>query len=117
MTQSPSRPCDATPFAMTETVPGMSLLAARSLCPPRANKPKSLLNLLENTLLELPLNLLALVIRTRLAVQSHQGTKVELGGLEQLDLSDVDLLGGVSAHRKFPMAVKMRGFRLTFWRG
>ena len=96
---------------MTETVPGMSLLAARSLCPPRANKPKSLLNLLENTLL------LALVIRTRLAVQSHQGTKVELGGLEQLDLSDVDLLSGVSAHRNFPMAVKMRGFRLTFWRG
>jgi hypothetical protein len=29
MTQSPSRRCDATPFAMTETMPGMSLLAAR----------------------------------------------------------------------------------------
>lgn len=49
------------------------------------------LNLLQNTLLELPLDLLSLVVRGRLAVQSHQATKVELGGLQQLNLADVDL--------------------------
>ena len=70
----------------------MSLLAARPLLPtPRQPAKISLLNLLQDTLLELPLNLLALVVGTRLAVQSHQGTKVELGSLEQLNLSDVDL--------------------------
>lgn len=70
----------------------MSLLAARPLLPtPRQPAKIILLNLLQDTLLELPLNLLALVISARLAVQSHQGTKVELGGLEQLNLSDVDL--------------------------
>jgi hypothetical protein len=49
------------------------------------------LNLLKNNLLELPLDLLALVIRTRLAVESHQSSEVELGLLQQLDLADVDL--------------------------
>ena len=58
---------------------------------PRQPAKISLLNLLQDTLLELPLNLLALVVGARLAVQSHQGTKVELGSLEQLNLSDVDL--------------------------
>lgn len=58
------------------------------------------LNLLKHTLLELPLNLLALVVRTRLAVESHEGTKVELGCLQQLDLTDVDLVLSVLAHVK-----------------
>lgn len=49
------------------------------------------LDLLQNTLLELPLDLLSLIVRTRLAVQSHQSTKIELGCLEKLDLADVDL--------------------------
>lgn len=49
------------------------------------------LHLLKNTLLELPLNLLALLVRGRLAVESHQGAEVELGLLEQLDLADVNL--------------------------
>lgn len=76
----------------------MSLLAARPLLPtPRQPAKIILLNLLQDTLLELPLNLLALVISARLAVQSHQGTKVELGGLEQLNLSDVDVLERVDA--------------------
>jgi len=48
-------------------------------------------DLLQNTLLELPLNLLALVVSARLAVEGHQGTQVELGGLQQLNLADVDL--------------------------
>jgi hypothetical protein len=50
-----------------------------------------LLDLLQHTLLELPLNLLALVIRTRLAVQRHQSTQVELGSLQQLNLANVNL--------------------------
>jgi hypothetical protein len=49
------------------------------------------LNLLENNLLELPLNLLALVVRCRLAVEGHEGAEVELGRLQQLDLADVYL--------------------------
>lgn len=49
------------------------------------------LYVLENLLTELPLNLLALLIRARLAVESHQSTEVELGRLEELDLADVDL--------------------------
>lgn len=75
---------------MTETMPGMSLLATRPYAFP-APSSQCLLNLLKNTLLELPLNLLALVVRTRLAVESHQGSEVELGLLQQLDLADVDL--------------------------
>ena len=34
---------------------------------------------------------MALLIRARLAVQGHEGTEVELGLLEELDLADVDL--------------------------
>lgn len=49
------------------------------------------LYLLEDTLLELPLNLLAVLVGGRLAVQRHQGTKVELGLLEQLNLADMHL--------------------------
>ena len=49
------------------------------------------LHLLQNTLLELPLNLLALLVGGGLAVESHQGAEVELGLLEQLDLADVNL--------------------------
>lgn len=49
------------------------------------------LNVLKDLLLELPLNLLALVVGGGLAVQSKESTEVELGGLEELDLTDVDL--------------------------
>jgi hypothetical protein len=49
------------------------------------------LNVLKNRLLELALNLLASVILVRLAVETEEGTKVELGCLEELDLSYVDL--------------------------
>lgn len=49
------------------------------------------LNLLENALLELPLNLLALLVCRRLAVQGQEATKVELGLLQQLNLADVHL--------------------------
>ena len=48
-------------------------------------------NLVQNALLELPLNLLALLVRGRLAVESQETAEVELGGLQQLDLADVDL--------------------------
>ena len=49
------------------------------------------LNLLEHTLLELPLHLLTILVRRGLAVQVHESTQVELGRLEELDLADVDL--------------------------
>lgn len=49
------------------------------------------LYLLKDSLLELTLNLLARVVLARLAVETKEGTKVELGCLEELDLSDVDL--------------------------
>lgn len=49
------------------------------------------LNSLKDLLLELSLNLLALVIRRRLSVQVQQSTQVELGGLEELHLANVDL--------------------------
>lgn len=49
------------------------------------------LNSLKHPLLELPLNLLSILVCCRLAVQSHEGTEVELGGLQELDLADVNL--------------------------
>lgn len=49
------------------------------------------LNSLQDLLLELTLHLLALVISCGLAVESQEGTQVELGGLEQLNLANVDL--------------------------
>lgn len=49
------------------------------------------LNGLQNGLLELPLDLLALVISGRLAVEGQEGAQVELGLLEQLNLANVDL--------------------------
>lgn len=61
--------------------------------------PEDHLDLLKNALLELPLDLLTLLVRRRLAVQVHQGTQVELGRLEELDLADVDLQGIVLAIR------------------
>ena len=58
---------------------------------PSAFPKTSPLYVLEDLLTELALNLLALLIRARLAVESHQRTQVELGRLEELDLADVDL--------------------------
>jgi len=55
------------------------------------------LNSLKDLLLELPLHLLALVISCGLAVESQEGTQVELGRLEQLHLANVDILQGVDA--------------------
>lgn len=55
------------------------------------------LNVLQNTLLELSLDLLTLLVGARLAVESHQSTEVELGRLQQLDLADVNVLQGVDA--------------------
>lgn len=49
------------------------------------------LNSLKDCLLELPLHLLALVVSCGLAVESQEGTQVKLGGLEQLNLANVDL--------------------------
>ena len=49
------------------------------------------LHLLQDTLLELTLHLLALLIRGRLAVEGEQSTELELGLLQQLNLADVDL--------------------------
>lgn len=51
----------------------------------------SYLDLLEHTLLELPLNLLTILVCRRLAVQCQETTQVELGRLEELDLANVDL--------------------------
>jgi len=47
---------------------------------------------LKNRLLEVPLDLLTLVVSARLAVEGHERTEVELGRLEELDLADVNLL-------------------------
>jgi hypothetical protein len=55
------------------------------------------LNLIKDSLLELTLNLLARVVLARLAVETEEGTKVELGCLEELDLSDVNVLERVDA--------------------
>jgi hypothetical protein len=49
------------------------------------------LNALKDLLLEFPLNLVALVIGGRLAVKVQESAEVELGGLQELDLADVDL--------------------------
>lgn len=48
-------------------------------------------DVLKNLFLELPLNLLALVISRRFPVEVQQGTKIKLRGLEELDFADVDL--------------------------
>ena len=68
---------------------------------------------LENRLLELPLNLLALVVGARLAVECHQSTEVELGRLEELDLANVNLLF-VSLP---PCDSRDAREKPTFWRG
>lgn len=47
---------------------------------------------LEDLLLELPFNLVALVISRRFPMQVQQGTKVKLRGLEEFDLADMNLL-------------------------
>lgn len=48
-------------------------------------------NTLQDGLLEFPLHLVALVIGCGFSVQVQESTEVELGGLEELDLADVDL--------------------------
>lgn len=53
--------------------------------------PSDPLHLLKDTLLELTLHLLALLVRSRLAVESQERAQVELGLLQQLDLADVNL--------------------------
>jgi len=55
------------------------------------------LHALEDSLLELALNLLAGLVGVGLAVEVEESTKVELGGLEELDLADVDVLERVDA--------------------
>ena len=72
----------------------------------------SRLDILEHTLLKLALDLLTLVVGPRLAVQSHEGTEVELGCLQQLDLADVDLCCVRYAFKR-----QYRGRKLTFCRG
>lgn len=49
------------------------------------------LHALQNLLLELTLHLLARLVGVGLAVEVEEGTKVELGLLEDLDLADMDL--------------------------
>lgn len=51
----------------------------------------SRLHRLKNGLLELTLDLLARLVGGGLAVEREQVAEVELGGLEELDLADVDL--------------------------
>ena len=54
-----------------------------------------ILDLLQDGLLELPLNLLTRLVSSRLAVQTEESTEVELGCLEKLDLADVYLIKSV----------------------
>lgn len=49
------------------------------------------LYLIQHLLLELPLNLLTMLICVRLAVEVKKSAKVELGCLQELDFADVDL--------------------------
>lgn len=75
------------------------------------------LYLLEDALLEFTLDLLAVLVGGRLAVQRHQGTQVELGRLEQLDLADVHLFDHVSEPGS-TAGRPMHGEEThTFWRG
>ena len=69
------------------------------------------LNILKNRLLELALDLLARVVGARLAVQTKESTKVELGRLQELDLADVNLGYISNRHVRFPFCIH------TFWRG
>jgi len=55
------------------------------------------LHLSQNSLLELSLDLLSLLISVGLAVEVEESTEVELWCLQQLDLSDVDVLEWVDA--------------------
>jgi hypothetical protein len=60
---------------------------------------------LKNLFLELPLNLLALVISRRFPVEVQQGTEIKLRGLKELDLADMDVLQGInSLSRLFNLA-------------
>ena len=49
------------------------------------------LDVLQNLLLEFPLDLLSLLVGIRLAVEVKESSKVELWCLEELDFADVDL--------------------------
>lgn len=85
------------------------------------------LHLFQDTLLELPLHLLARLVRGRLAVEGEQAAQVELRLLQQLDLADVDLNCTVSifTSRMVPNLPPHPGvsgpknvvFQRTFWRG
>ncbi len=77
------------------------------------NRP-SPLHVLQNLLLELALNLLALLVRGRLAVEGQETAEVELGLLEQLHLADVHLLS--VSFLLWAVALGHR-VRRTFWRG
>ena len=46
---------------------------------------------IQHLLLELPLNLLTLLVCVRLAVEVKKSAKVELGCLQELDFADMDL--------------------------
>lgn len=59
-----------------------------------SSTPRRPSDLLKDTLLELPFDLLSLIVGTGIAVESHQGTEVEFGRLQQLDLADLDLEKG-----------------------
>jgi len=50
------------------------------------------LHRLQNLLLEFPLHLLALLICRRFTVKIQERTEIELGRLQQLDFSDVNLV-------------------------
>ena len=75
------------------------------------------LDLIQDTLLELPLNLLTLVVRPRLAVESHEGAEVEPGLLQQLDLADVYLLSNMCKHKMSFIKRAEQMTPLTFCRG
>lgn len=47
--------------------------------------------LVQHLLLELPLDLLSLLIGVRLAVEVQKCAEIELGCLQELDFADVDL--------------------------
>lgn len=72
------------------------------------------LHALQNRLLELAItHLLAGIVGRGLAVKSKEGTEVELGGLEELDFADVDLV-------KCQLGIlyePSQWMSLTFWRG
>ena len=102
-------------FCFPITQETIIVMVDQYLIPLQNEKP---LNSLKDGLLELPLHLLALVVGSRLTVESEQSTEVKLGRLEQLNLANVNLEETSSKLVGYlTMSLEMRCGAHTFCRG